>query len=661
MAKKPAKADKSDQPADGKNADETSKKKKNDGFRETVESIVVAFILAFLFRTFEAEAFVIPTGSMAPTLYGRHKDITCEHCGHHFAVGASDELDKATDLISIALNEQEAKDAKVAVGQPNKLVGDVMCPNCRYVTPKDVVRSLPTFKGDRILVNKYPFEFGNPSRWDVVVFKYPEEPQTNYIKRLVGLPGETIEIHQGDVFARPKGEQQFRILRKDDPNKQRELQILVYDNEHVAKKLLEAGWPERWAALKRGGTSKYGWSRDGDGWKQEGRSFDLAATGTRRWLRYRHFVPGNDPGNETWVNVLNGQNISTDAPRMIADFCSYNAYKTSGHEIETGTYWVGDLTVSCEVEVSEPDEDAEFVLELNEGFRFYRARFNLSDGTCTIARSDDNRQLSDPKRNTELITLGTGESRLKGAGKHRVSFANVDDRLTVWVDGRIVSFEMKDESQGNGEYKRYRGDGSYQEPTNADLCPVGIAGRNCGLKVAQLKLYRDIYYRAELIDAKDPRWQNQFNESFGNAGALRQLLDRPGKWWDHFSGKNNLNELLRQRRADGGTVPRMTDGGPVVLEQLADDEFVMLGDNSPRSMDSRLWSNTRKAARRHAVPRHLLVGKAFFIYWPHGVPFLNDGQGFAVRYHRQMDGKKTDIPSFRLPFYPNIRRMHRIR
>ena len=43
--------------------------------RETIESMVIAFVLAFLFRTFEAEAFVIPTGSMAPTLMGRHKDV----------------------------------------------------------------------------------------------------------------------------------------------------------------------------------------------------------------------------------------------------------------------------------------------------------------------------------------------------------------------------------------------------------------------------------------------------------------------------------------------------------------------------------------------------------------------------------------------------------
>ena len=43
-------------------------RKPKEGHRETVEAIVVAMILAFLVRGFEAEAFVIPTGSMAPTL-----------------------------------------------------------------------------------------------------------------------------------------------------------------------------------------------------------------------------------------------------------------------------------------------------------------------------------------------------------------------------------------------------------------------------------------------------------------------------------------------------------------------------------------------------------------------------------------------------------------
>ena len=60
--------------------------------RETVESIVVAFVLALLFLSFEAEAFVIPTGSMAPTLMGRHRDLVCETCGDDYRVGCSKEL-----------------------------------------------------------------------------------------------------------------------------------------------------------------------------------------------------------------------------------------------------------------------------------------------------------------------------------------------------------------------------------------------------------------------------------------------------------------------------------------------------------------------------------------------------------------------------------------
>ena len=57
--------------------------------RETVESLVIAFTLALLFRAFEAEAFVIPTGSMAPTLMGRHKDLDCSECEFNFQAGAS--------------------------------------------------------------------------------------------------------------------------------------------------------------------------------------------------------------------------------------------------------------------------------------------------------------------------------------------------------------------------------------------------------------------------------------------------------------------------------------------------------------------------------------------------------------------------------------------
>src|SRR5438093_5497487 len=56
------------------------------GAKETVESILVAFILAFVFRAFIVEAFVIPSGSMAPTLLGAHMRYRCEDCGYQFDI-----------------------------------------------------------------------------------------------------------------------------------------------------------------------------------------------------------------------------------------------------------------------------------------------------------------------------------------------------------------------------------------------------------------------------------------------------------------------------------------------------------------------------------------------------------------------------------------------
>src|ERR671913_444062 len=59
------------------------------GYRDTIESILIAFILAFIFRAFVVEAFVIPTGSMAPTLLGAHARFTCDDCGYAFEANYS--------------------------------------------------------------------------------------------------------------------------------------------------------------------------------------------------------------------------------------------------------------------------------------------------------------------------------------------------------------------------------------------------------------------------------------------------------------------------------------------------------------------------------------------------------------------------------------------
>jgi len=98
--------------------------------REYLESIVVAVILALFIRTFAIQAFKIPTGSM----------------------------------------------------EPNLLIGDHLLVNKLVYSP-----SLGPLED--ALFGKKPIERGH-----VVVFKYPEEPWRDFIKRVIGLPGETIEV-----------------------------------------------------------------------------------------------------------------------------------------------------------------------------------------------------------------------------------------------------------------------------------------------------------------------------------------------------------------------------------------------------------------------------------------------------------------------------------
>jgi hypothetical protein len=65
----------------------------HDGFRELIETIVFVVVLVLILKTFLAEAFVIPTGSMATTLLGYHREVTCEQCGYRFLVNVSQEAD----------------------------------------------------------------------------------------------------------------------------------------------------------------------------------------------------------------------------------------------------------------------------------------------------------------------------------------------------------------------------------------------------------------------------------------------------------------------------------------------------------------------------------------------------------------------------------------
>ena len=54
--------------------------------------------------------------------------------------------------------------------------------------------------GDQIFGNRLAYKFGDPQRFDIVIFRYPDDEKQLFIKRVIGLPGETVTIKDGKVY-----------------------------------------------------------------------------------------------------------------------------------------------------------------------------------------------------------------------------------------------------------------------------------------------------------------------------------------------------------------------------------------------------------------------------------------------------------------------------
>lgn len=570
---------------------------RKESYRDLVEQIVVALILAFLIRGFEAEAFVIPTGSMAPTLMGRHKEVACPQCGRDFTVNASDSAESQ--------------------------VAAATCQNCRAPARID---EDPSYNGDRILVMKFLYNLpflpgaGKPSRWDVIVFNYPEEPEVNYIKRLVGLPGEELRILQGNILTRPQGSTNaFRLERRPLVH-QRAMQMLVWDDAYQPAAL--AGKPEwqRWRPTAEAG------------WKQElstragSPSLYTASASAGDWseLRYQHRVP--DPLQ--WIALLRNEALP-GKPRstLITDFYSYNSRVLDTRRYDPfdwfQPHWVGDLTLSARVQAREKAAGM-LRLELISGGESNRCLVDLATGKATLFHGDQ--QLGDAV-----------DTPLRDTRAHDVEFANVDERLTLWVDGKTPFAEG-----------RVYGDGAAtgRVPTAEDLQPARVAVKGAAVDLSGLVLKRDIYYTLK------PGYSDfSYYDPNADPGKSRPL---------DVGGTDPADNVARKFDvlADPSRFPELADLA-VRDFNIRPAHYMMMGDNSPNSKDGRDWSTSDQLAQNPEtgwdpnlresweVPEHLIIGKAFYIYWPHG----------------KLMGPSAKLPvlNLRVPFRPYFERMKWIR
>ena len=115
---------------------EKSKKKKKSGLRENIEAIAIAVVLALFIRTFVVQAFKIPSGSMKDTLL----------IGDHILV--------------------------------NKFIYGVKLP----------------------LLHKTLIPVTHPKKGDIIVFRYPENPKLDFIKRVIAVAGDVVEIRNKKVY-----------------------------------------------------------------------------------------------------------------------------------------------------------------------------------------------------------------------------------------------------------------------------------------------------------------------------------------------------------------------------------------------------------------------------------------------------------------------------
>lgn len=553
-------------------------RKSSGASRETLESVVLAVILAFLFRGFEAEAFVIPTGSMAPTLQGRHMDVECEQCGYRYRTGASNEnadsnrggfiLQTTCPICHFTMNLKRAV-------------------NPTYHGPPDPNQE--SFNGDRILVSKFAYDLSDPQRWDVIVFKYPGNAKQNYIKRLVGLPGETIRIRHGDIYVK-HGDEDWQIARKEPPKLKGMLQ-LVDDTDFIGQKLVDAKWPSRWQDWSGPHASAWNITTRSDGQKFV---YD-GSVGEDVWLRYRHVPPWGIPKDNygedrnDWSYVFDGKLPPRDFDgELISDYYAYNDGEdgSSGAMLQfQGLHWVGDLAVEAEVDVQ--SDTGELLLDLVEGGVHYGCRINVADGQATLSIDDGGGETSDaPASATET----TAKTSIRGAGSYRLRFCNADNELTLWVNDRVVKFDGPTTfDPGDDVAPQW----SPSDPGDAE--PIGVGSRGAAVTFTRLKVLRDIYYVA--ANSSHDFDYRQGYQPF----RILEVLATPSSW------NNN---------------PLFADRGEAVFELQADpaapqlDQFFPLGDNSPASKDARLWPRDRPFPPPY-VERRLLTGKALVIYWPH--------------------------------------------
>ena len=393
------------------------KKDRATEIANTFEWLITAFILAFVFRAFVMEAFRIPTGSMADTLKGAHFRLRCPQCGYAYDHGFVPQ--------SYGMPEDTVPSGDVPIRQQTR------CPSCGFYTPAG--EEVPVANGDRILVLKCVYQFLDPKRWDVIVFKNPINPTENYIKRLIGLPGDTIEIIDGDVCING-------LIARKPPQVQKEVWMPVYDNDYQPVNPNERAW-----------------------------------FNSHRWQ-----PPFNLEASAWKIDDKNPTQFVLDGPADQTSVLTYGAPSANGfvtayayNEVYSYARMPTCSDLMAQYYVRPANHEGNVGVALSKQGIDYKARVDLF-GRMTLAKVEDGQETVLATR--EIAPPPTNAFTL-------VKFANVDHQLLFEFGGQELSVDL-------GRSPKAMEQGTRPSP-RAEIFGSGK------LTLAHVALFRDIYYTSD--------------------------------------------------------------------------------------------------------------------------------------------------------------------
>ena len=561
-----------------------------ESIKDTIDSIIVALALALAFRAFVVEAFVIPTGSMAITLLGQHRHFVCPLCGSPFDVSVDNEGNKATT------DKQLEENARF-----------LLCPRCTcplVVDNQSKALYNPDCGGDKILVFKFPYLFGHqPDRWDVVVFYNPANPEQNFIKRLIGRPGEAIQILDGKVFVREVGKKELEIQRKPPIVQDalwRPVFLIDYQPPSGSKNPPDNVLPG-WRPDLADGSSVATAAAGSAGWSFRDRLDEgpPASTEAKTRGRVAHYQPaGSQAQPERIVFHSNEHPADGDSrsgsPSQL-NFLDYLPYNNTSFRDWRIFNVVWDLKLQFVVRFAGPGGVVSASLNHRIGGNSdlstpghivpppeerFTAKFHQA-GLVELFRSVGGVEEPKPVRSATLpapFPIGQGVA---------VAIQNVDYRVSVFVNGHVQDRLTFDRAVPLRTLQDYAlRDHRNRSLTAADVPAVWIEAAGSPLDLLHVSLYRDVYYTSHMDNGRISR---------GSPGSFEPQIE------------------LKKHQPD---------------RDDPNDEFFVMGDNSLYSSDGRVWNDKtgpywhlqdRIAAGLYQygrVPRDHLIGRAFFVYWP---------------------------------------------